>query len=330
MKFSFSFGFFLLFYCVVFTQTPNTSSSQFNVIRFENEIKLSVPNEIADSVWQYIASKYGNSKLFLKGFKHSFHTRTEEELFVDQYFDNADMQLLEMQCGVRHRTRYIIADSINPNNKQELMQIKINDVDDNGLNRAEYKYLIKYSGKPNNALDIHPFFYNVHRDHRKALAERLSAYNINSLDLVPTILLEQLRKRIYISRNLSGFATLTLDFVTSKYEGKVEKFVELELESNEIKYTRGDSTTRAQMENLNSMIKSDLLNTFPSIKQDQTPKYNKAFIALGLRDFKYRPIFGLSDIQLTIGVSLIVALLTVIYLIRVNNENQRNHVINPD
>ena len=193
------------------------------------------------------------------------------------------------------------------------MQIKINGIDGNELNRAEYKYEIKYYGKPNKPLDLHPFFYNIRREMREPIANRLKEFNINAFDLFPTIRLEQLRKRVYISLKNEAFATMTLDFVTAHFDEQAVKYVELELELNEINYTLGDSTARAQMEEINSNIKNDLLTTFPSIKQDQTPKYNKGFVKLGLKDFSYRPLLGMTDTNISEFTFLILGLFVLLY-----------------
>ena len=88
---------------------------------------------------------------------------------------------------------------------------------------------------------------------------------------------------------------------------------ELELELNEINYTLGDSTIRAKMEAINEAIKGDLLANFPSIKQDQTPKYNKGFEAQMLQDFSSRPIFDLQAEYLSIVLIFFLALVTLLF-----------------
>lgn len=284
-------------------QSTEFSENSFDVLRIENEIKLSVPNAIADSVWEYLLDRYDNDNLFLKGADPSFSAKAAEDFFIDQYYDNEQMTLLERQFGVRHRTRYVLSDTTDRKNGRQLLQVKINDIGDNELNRGEFKYKIKYyGGKPDNLLDGHPFFFNVDRIQREAVADRLNEYGINAFDLFPTIKIEQLRKRIYISFDYQPFATMTLDFVSASFNNNTERFTELELELNEINYTRADSVTKAQMEEVNDLIKNDLLTTFPSIQQDQTPKYNKAFAAMGLEDFYYRPFGGFTEDQISVGV----------------------------
>jgi hypothetical protein len=302
-------GVILYSFFPAFGQSTELSDNGFDDLRIENEIKLAVPNAIADSVWQYLRTRYDNDNLFLKDFDNAFSTKAAEDLFVDRYYDNEQMQLLKQQLSVRHRTRYVLTDTTDIKHGLELLQIKTNDIGNNELNRGEFKYEIKYyGGKPDNAIDGHPFFYNVAKAQREALAERLYQYGIDAFDLFPTIKIEQLRKRIYVSLEYQPFATMTLDFVTASFGGKSGRFTELELELNELNYTRADSATKARMEEINALIKKDLLTAFPSIQQDQTPKYNKAFMALGLKDFSYRPAFGLSEKQISVGLLLILIL----------------------
>ena len=304
----------LLFFCLsIFGQSSEFDAGGYDAMRIENEIKLTVPNEIVDSVWQYLQDRYNNDNLFLRKFDDGFSTKMAEDFFIDQYYDNEEMQLLKRQFGVRHRTRYVLTDSTDRKNGRQLLQVKVNDIDDNQLNRAEYKYPIKYYGTPNTPIDGHPLFRKIQRDQRKPLAGRLNELGIDGFSLFPTILIEQLRQRVYVSLNGGSFATFTLDGVTASFGGQSTHFTELELELNEINYTLGDSTTRAKMEAINEEIKGDLLATFPSIKQDQTPKYNKGFTALGLQDFSSRPFFGVQEEHLSVGLAFFLLLATFLY-----------------
>lgn len=304
----------LLFYCFsVFGQPAEFDAGGFDAMRIENEIKLAVPDEIVDSVWKYLTTRYDNDNLFLKEFDPGFSTKIAEDFFTDQYYDNEEMQLLKRQFGVRHRSRWVLTDSTDRKNGRQLLQVKVNDIDDNMLNRAEYKYPIKYYGMPNTPIDGHPLFRKIQRDQRKPLADRLNELGIDGFSLFPTILIKQLRQRVYVSLNGKPFATMTLDGVTASFGGKSTHYTELELELNEINYTLGDSTTRAKMEAINEQIKGDLLATFPSITQDQTPKYNKGFMALGLKDFSSRPVFGVNEDYLSMGLIFFLVMITFLF-----------------
>ncbi|MCO6475688.1 MAG: CYTH domain-containing protein [Phaeodactylibacter sp.] len=304
----------LLFFCFsLFGQSSEFDATGFDAMRIENEIKLAVPNEIVDSVWEYLRTRYDNENLFLKKFDDGFSTKIAEDFFIDQYYDNEEMQLLKRQFGVRHRSRYVLTDSTDRKHGRQLLQVKVNDIDDNQLNRAEYKYPIKYYGTPNTPIDGHPLFRKIQRDQRKPLADRLNQLGIDGFSLFPTILIEQRRRRVYVSLNGASFATMTLDGVTASFAGQSTHYTELELELNEVNYTLGDSTTRAKMEEINESIKGDLLATFPSIQQDQTPKYNKGFDALGLVDFSSRPLFGIQEEYLSVGLIFFLILATFLF-----------------
>jgi hypothetical protein len=266
---------------IVFSQNE-FSPGDHNILRIENEIKLAVPDKLSSQLWDYLQTKYNNENLFLKKTDNAFNTKTASDVFIDQYYDNDDFQLLKFQNGVRHRKRIVLTDSLSSKNNKELMQIKINNISENDLSRGEYKYPIKHYKNAKDTYDTHPFLGIVKRKKRRLLVERIKQYNINAYELHPTIRVEQNRNRIYIFKDTLAFATITLDEVTSAYQDKSCKFTELELELNEILYTNSNGEERKKMELLNEEIKQDILTQFPDIVQDQTPKYNKSAIKMGL------------------------------------------------
>jgi hypothetical protein len=138
---------------------------------------------------------------------------------------------------------------------------------------------------------------------------------------------EQLRKRIYITKREQTFLTITLDYVSSKYKDKSFNFVELELELNEICYTESDSLTRVAMEKITSDIKSDLMAKFPSIKQDQTPKYNKSANALGI-DIKKIKQSNKNFVRITLIIGCCcILLIVVIVILRKRNRKKPKSLI---
>jgi CYTH domain len=256
----------------------------YDALRIENEIKLVVPREIQDEVWTYLQKRYTPPSAFLAGIDSSLHAVFALDRFTDQYYDNADFQLVEMASGVRHRTRQVLTDAASRKNGRELMQIKINNIDQNDLNRGEYKYPVKHY-KPGGKVveyDEHPMLGLVKRKNRAGIIEKLKENGIDALSLEPTILITQYRKRLYVYKDTSAFATITLDIDTANYLGDQALFTELEMELNEIAYTNGDTARRAKMEAINALFQEDLLQQFPAIHQDQTPKYSKAAAAFGI------------------------------------------------
>lgn len=238
---------------------------------------------------------------------------------IDQYFDNSKLRLLDIKSGVRHRSRFVLTDTTNRKHGRELMQVKINNIGGNELNRGEYKYKIKHYDSKKELLDRHPFLGIVKRKHRDDISNRLKEYDINAVDLFPTIKITQVRKRIYVYKGNVPFATLTLDHVTASYDQEEKNFTELELELNEIRYTESDSLIRKEMEKVNETMQSNILKQFPSIRQDQTPKYNKAAILLGLTEETLTQGFTLASIPIIywiIGGGIL--LLLIIFIITKN------------
>ena len=258
------------------------SAGDYNMLRIENEIKLSVPNELADSVWAYLKKRYNNERLYLREVDSTFNSKIAEDIFIDQYFDNDNFDVMKTSNGIRHRARTVLTDPSNRKNGRELIQLKVNGISTNILNRAEFKYPVKYYEEQTEMWDAHPFLGIAQRRYRQDIVDRLAGYGLDGTGLYPTIRLDQLRKRVYLYRGLDPFATLTLDHVTAHYGNDSAYFVELEMELNEINYTESDSASRAEMEEINADLKADLLKTFPSVHQDQTPKYNKAALRFNL------------------------------------------------
>ncbi len=253
-----------------------------NVLRIENEVKLAVPESISVEVWNYLTTKYADENLPEIMSDDLFDSKIDEDLIVDQYYDNLDFQLLSGSNGIRHRKRFVIMDTASRKNGRELMQIKINNINSNEQSRGEYKYPVKYYDTNKEKYDNLAFLGLISREYRESVVFLLNKHGIDATKLFPTIIVEQLRKRLYITKRDQPFLTITLDYVTSKYKDKECKFVELELELNEICYTESDSAVKAKMEGITNDIKTGLIEKFPSIKQDQTPKYNKSANYMGL------------------------------------------------
>lgn len=286
-----------------FCNAQEESSGGFDALRIENEIKLTVPVELCDSVWEYLQSRFANDQRdLLKEIDRSFHFKMAIDSFTDQYFDDERFNLLDGKIGVRYRSRTLLTDPGGEKDGRELMQIKINDVGNGRLSRGEYKYEIEHYRKAEAPLDYHPFLGRVKRKHRNDIVERLEEYNINALNLSPTVRITQIRKRIYIYRGYAPFSTLTLDNVKAEYNRKSATFSELELELNELRYTDSDSSARREMEKVNEIVKSDILSRFPSIHQDQTPKYNKAAQKLGIDTEKGSLTYWLVGIMFLLAI----------------------------
>lgn len=248
--------------------------------RIENEYKLTVPDSCAEQVWKYLQQTYNSQSLFLKSIDTSLHTKFSIEVFTDEYFDNEAMELQKNRNGIRHRIRKVLSDTTSKKHNRELIQLKLSAIDNNSLNRAEYKFPVQYYAVQEDSLNNLPFLGMVKMEKRLELIALLKSHNIDAFTLLPAVKLVQNRRRVYISKDSIDFATITLDDVTAELNNRTSHFTEIEIELNEIAYTQSDSIQRVAMEQINQKIKNDLQSHFAFITQDQTPKYNKAYALL--------------------------------------------------
>ncbi len=249
-------------------------------LRIENEYKLTVPGELTEQVWEHLRARYENAETFFSEHDGAFRATFADELFFDQYFDTPELTVLKMDGGVRHRRRFIL-DGNTRKHGRELVQVKLARPGDLAVNRTEIKFDTRSTRRIRDYGDAHPVLGLVKRSDRKEFRRVAANAGIDADALRPTLLLQQRRRRVYVLRNDAPFATITLDEVSTTHWWKTVRFTELEMELNEIGYTEADEAGRAMMQAVNDAMKRDLLETFPAIKQDQTPKYTKMFKAFG-------------------------------------------------
>jgi hypothetical protein len=274
---------FLLLFSFSRAVAQEAPPSGVDALRIENEVKLNVPAALTDSVWNYLLQTYlDGTPDFLRNHIPPFSYQVATDSFVDQYYDTQRFSLLQLNSGARYRQRFSISGAGGEKDGRELVQLKMDSEGSNALSRGEYKYDVEHYQKAEESLDYHPFMGRVKRGQRDELISRLKDYGINPEGLSPTIRIIKIRRRLYFFTGDRPFSTLTLDAVTADYQGKRTHFHELELELNEIRYTESQASEKEAMEAVNALVQEDILQRFPDIVQDQTPKYNKAAIALGL------------------------------------------------
>jgi hypothetical protein len=233
--------------------------------RIESEYKLGLPNNESDALWLYL-----QSEPFLLKLKTEYDLKTTVSIedFVDVYYDDENLNLYHQKVGLRYRSRYI-----NDTLIKQLIQLKTPLLID-GVARTETKYEIKKSKDKNDLYARHELLRFVKKRDRSNLNYKLAIFNSESLKMTPEIKLKQTRSRIYITDSIASLATITLDDVTNM-KFPFQKYTELELELNEIRYTAGGEEGKKRMERFNEKLRNGLLVSFPSLYQDQTPKYNK-------------------------------------------------------
>ncbi|WP_372949918.1 CYTH domain-containing protein [Mariniphaga sp.] len=255
------------------------STNDDNNIRIEYEIKLRLPLEQFDDVWDWMHVRYKDvSWLIDEGY--IFTGEFGDEDFTDTYFDTSDLMLLTENNGVRHRMRTVHSGPASEKDGRQLIQIKLDRADATGAARSEIKFNVSLGDDRNGANDSHPLVGLVKRNEVGKFKTTFYTRNIDPYKLKPVLTLNQNRRRIYLSDQNGAFATLTLDLVSTKSWGTNSKWAELELELNEIRYTEANFELQQKMERVIEKIQDDIQQVFPAIVPNQTPKYNTAFTSI--------------------------------------------------
>ena len=253
------------------------SASGFDNPRIEQEEKLFVPPDMADEVWNFLHQRYVVDTERLHQLDPLFTSYYNEEQFADVYYDTPSLQLYAMKSGVRHRRRLNLTDPTNAKSGRELMQIKLNNISSNALERGEIKYAIEYPTKWSDAEDHHPMLGIVKRSHRQPFKARLEALGLDPYSMRPILTVHDRRTRIYIKRDGQPFMSISLDRVHSNIWWAKATFVEIEPELGEIVFTDADPATRKYMESILAQVVTEIREKFPYIQSNLTPKYNKSF-----------------------------------------------------
>jgi hypothetical protein len=259
------------------SQEDETDAHGYDTVRIEQEDKLLVPHELRDEVWDYLKQRLVEDTAFVQSINPAFTASWSEELFHDTYYDTPSMQLYAMKSGVRHRKRENLSNPEDVKSGRELMQIKLNDISDNDLERAEIKYDIEYPLEKSNPLDAHPMLGIVKPSHREPFEKRLTELGLDARSMKPVLTVRDLRRRIYWKKDGNPFMSISFDQASARVWWATAEFCEIEPELNEIGFTEADEQTRAYMETVLAKVVADIRTQFPAIQQDLSPKYNKSF-----------------------------------------------------
>jgi hypothetical protein len=255
-------------------QIPSAVTSQ---MRIENEGKLVVPQDILEDVWKYMLQRLVTDKTYIKSLDSNLDSYWYDELFTDMYFDTPALTMLNRESGIRYRTRVNLTNPESTKNGRELLQVKLNDIDSNTFNRGEIKFDIRAPAKPKVADDVVPVLGFLKPSDRADFKDLMSQLNIDPYALKPILTIRQRRRSIYLTRNNQAFISIRLDEDSSEMLWAAWQHVEIEPELNEIPYTKSKNAEREYMQAINLKLLDDIMEKFPQIKMDLTPKYNKAF-----------------------------------------------------
>lgn len=250
-----------------------------NALRIEWEAKLLVPLDEMEAVWTWLEQRYRDTS-WLNSDAQQFTAAFGNEDFSDTYFDTPELELLHDLSGIRHRIRTIRSGPSMDKDGRELVQLKVNRRDETGLARSEIKFVVTNKPEFKSNDDTHPLLRLIKGKDRPDFKAEANLIGINPYELRPVLTLKQNRRRVYLADQMGAFATLTLDDCATTSWGTDVRWVEIELELSEIRYTEADMPGRAAMEAVIDAIQRDMEQAFPSLAADVTPKYNKAFAAI--------------------------------------------------
>ena len=279
--------------------------------RIEYEVKLRTPLEQTDAVWEWLQMRYADSS-WLNQDGYVFQAMFGDEDFTDTYFDTPNLHMLAEMGGVRHRRRVVHSGPAKDKDNRELIQIKLNRGDAIGLARSEIKFDVSTRRNGKDGDNGHPMLGLVKKNQREEFKAVLQFMDVDPYIMRTILVLEQNRRRVYLSDQEGAFATLTLDLCSTNSWRVDLRWAEVELELNEIRYTEATEADRQKMARVIGQIQEDLQQTFPQIVMDQTPKYNTAFAAIEATT--WLPLRQLILWEMSIAdftVILLVSLLTV-------------------
>ena len=274
-------GIKVLLHSVVITATiiglffPSLPQAQpkFDALRLENDTTLDVPLEQGETLWEWLKV---NFKEGWRSERTTLHTRSDVEQFGDTYFDVPERALIKQFAGLRHRRRFY------PNGEvKELIQLKSFNGAASGLIdevkqlRGEVKFELKdstvFPGEEGD-YDAERLLSLLKKSHIPLLAARLSDLGVNINRVVPLITLKQERRRIYFKEGDRDAFTVTLDIASSKKLWLKARFIQLDIEINEISFTKADIIERQRMLDIQQELLDKIQGAFPDVVRNQTPK----------------------------------------------------------
>src|SRR5688572_17455072 len=196
-------------------ELPDNTVEGFGATRFENEYKLTVPQDKVGALVAYVQKRYGRPVMLPAENGVMLTGKFADEYFTDVYFDTPGQQLLRTESAVRHRSRSIPGQPQNRKDGRQLMQIKLN-LEGEELTRSEVKFPIKHYPVVKTEEDKHPVLGIIDRDFRPEFTEHLRTVGVDPWSLRHSLTLEQRRRRMYLSDDVGAFATMTIDETSSK------------------------------------------------------------------------------------------------------------------
>ena len=259
------------------TNQESNSTSGYNTQRIEEEEKLSLPADKATEVWNFLVTHFVQDQKYLISVDPLLSATSSTEFFIDTYFDTPDLQMLAKSSGIRYRQRSNLTNKSDVKDGRELVQIKINNISENKLQRAEYKFKVTVPNNSGEYREEPPILALIDSTQLDDFKSRVASLGLDANKLKKILTLEDTRQRIYIKRADQTIISLSLDHVQATVWGKKTEFWEIEPEINEVAFTDTDETGRKYLQELNNKFIQKIKDELSYIQSDLKPKYNKTF-----------------------------------------------------
>jgi len=269
MKISKNFFFKILLIFFIFSVNLNA----------ENRIDLDLRLEpLKKENFYLLKESFNNKKIIKLGEKDYKIVRSENELFVDEYYDTALHTLLKNEASIRYRKRFI-----NNINSKNLIQFKIQKDVDKTSGMKEFKIEID---RDENLFSYDDFnnYINRPKNQNSKLYEILTNY-VNPSVLISIFSVTQNRDRFYLqNKDDKTIFTISFDEVVFSKELLKKTYSVIEFEINE--------TIMANSNKINSDILINSLNEFVKTLNEDNILFNRTLdskYAIGIKKLAIKP-----------------------------------------
>ena len=253
-------------------------------VRIEIDTSFGYPDGRSEAIVEYLQKKYIDDQTFVDNLNKKYHlgitSKYSDEDFTDVYFDTPNLDLMDRDAELRHRTRKLTGET---EPQKSLIQLKIGGKDkladqNNKNSRNEIKFAVK-SGSAINGWDKPLNFITKKED--MDFINQLSELKIGAANLKPLFRLTQRRQRIgFPLPDGQNFISFSVDDVQVKRWWWTINFSQLEVELNEVTYTNASPAMRKEMEKISNEMIDDLRKQFGELNPDIRTKVERSFSML--------------------------------------------------
>ena len=286
----------------------------------EDRIDLDLRLEPKSEKDFYLLKKNFSKKKSIELGKKSYKiTRSENELFVDEYYDTKLFSLFTKKASLRYRKRFV-----NSSRSKNLIQFKTQKINSNLGGMNEYKIEINDDETLFSYKDFKDYI-NRPTNKNSELYKQLESY-VNTFKIQPILSVTQNRDRFYLQdNNENTIFTISFDEVIYSKELLKKKYFVIEFEINE--------ALMAASNKVDSDILVSDLNKFVYNLDAESFLFNRTYeskYAVGLNKLDLKPktedIIGIFLIYFAFSVILILFCIPIFSRIMLKIRTKNNKI----